>query len=275
MATMGFGLTHLFNRIGVRHISIYVVLGIGIWWSLLKSGIHPTVGGVLLGFMTPAKAWIGTPGIPGRLTEFLNRLVKMSDESRPKDLRQSLKLLSVAAKEGTSPLERLEYVLHPWVAFLILPLFALANAGIGIELSTLKSPIVFAVAAGLVVGKPMGIVLFSWLATLLGVAKLPAGVNWKVLFASSCLAGIGFTMSLFIAELSLAGTLLEGGKLGTLLGSATSAVIGGVLLVMFSPSKFEYERDANQLQTEERCRDDDPSITLVSGTSDLNRLPPQ
>jgi NhaA family Na+:H+ antiporter len=129
----------------------------------------------------------------------------------------------------------LETALHPWVAFAIMPLFALANAGVPIELTAFREPVSLAVAAGLVMGKPLGIVTFSWFAVRTGWASLPAGVNWLVMLGAGCLAGIGFTMSLFIAALALEGTLLNAGKIGTLAGSAVSAIVGMVLLMFALP----------------------------------------
>jgi NhaA family Na+:H+ antiporter len=143
--------------------------------------------------------------------------------------------LSVAAREAASPLERLENALHPWVAFVIMPVFALANAGVVISLAQVTDSVAVAVALGLVIGKPVGIVLFSWLAVKIGIATLPAGVNWKAMIGAGCLAGIGFTMSLFVAGLALDGELLSAGKLGTLAGSVASAVLGCVILVTVLP----------------------------------------
>ena len=114
------------------------------------------------------------------------------DGSTQKQRHQALGELATTAREGTSPLERLEIGLHPWVAFLIMPLFPLANAGVGIEVASLGSPVAIAVAASLVLGTPIGIVLFSWIATKLGFAPLPAEVNWKIMLGAGCLAGIGF-----------------------------------------------------------------------------------
>jgi NhaA family Na+:H+ antiporter len=141
----------------------------------------------------------------------------------------------MTAKETVSPLERLETALHPWVAFAIMPLFALANAGVPIEASAFGEPIALAVAAGLTLGKPLGIMTFSWLAVRAGWASLPAGVNWLVMLGAGCLAGIGFTMSLFIAALALDGGLLDAGKIGILASSAVSAIVGMGLLVFALP----------------------------------------
>jgi NhaA family Na+:H+ antiporter len=121
------------------------------------------------------------------------------------------------------------------VAFGIMPLFALANAGVAIEPAAFTHPVSLAVATGLFLGKPLGIVLVSWLAVVVGLARLPAGVNWKIMFGAGCLAGIGFTMSLFIAGLALDGELLDAGKIGTLTGSALSALLGSLLLFAFLP----------------------------------------
>lgn len=247
-AAAGFGVTYLFNRIGVRQVSIYVVIGAGIWLAFLKSGVHPTVAGVLLGFMTPSTAWVGTRGVPNVLTKVLKRLVKSSDESTQKQRPEALGELATAAREGTSPLERLEIGLHPWVAFLIMPLFALANAGVAIEVDSLGSPVAFAVAASLMLGKPMGIVLFSWIAIKLGFARLPSEVNWKIMLGAGCLAGIGFTMSIFIAGLALQGDLLDDGKIGALVGSTISALLGCVLLLMFMPRRSEAQVGSDEQQ---------------------------
>jgi len=165
------------------------------------------------------------------------RLRGGASEDSPEDRQQALGLLATSAREGISPLERLEIGLQPWVAFLIIPLFALANAGLEVKLDSLQSPVAFAVAAGLVLGKPIGIVLFGWIAVKLGLARLPSGVNWKIMLGAGCLAGIGFTMSIFIAGLALERNLLDAGKLGTLIGSALSAIAGCVLLLLFLPKK--------------------------------------
>lgn len=237
-AAAGIVLTYFFNGIGVRRMGIYVLVGIGIWFAFLKSGVHPTLAGVLMGLLTPASAWVGDRRLLDVISDVLQRLhfISSSDEHATKDRHQALGLLAVSAREGISPLERLELGLQPWVAFLIIPLFALANAGVEVNVGSLQSPIAFAVAAGLVLGKPIGIVLFSWAAVKLGLARLPSGVNWKIMLGAGCLAGIGFTMSIFIAGLALEANLLDAGKLGTLIGSAVSAIAGCVLLLLFLPT---------------------------------------
>jgi NhaA family Na+:H+ antiporter len=133
----------------------------------------------------------------------------------------------------------LEALLHPWVSFVIIPVFALANAGVPLELEYVRDSIAWAVAGGLIVGKPLGILLFSWLAIRLRVASLPQGVDWGTLLGGGFLAGIGFTMALFIAGLALPVELLDAAKVGVLGASVAAAVIGLFLLSRLLPSRAE------------------------------------
>ncbi len=238
LAAAGFALTYLLNRIGVRRVAVYVILGGCIWLAFLKSGVHPTVAGVLLGLLTPASAWVGDRALLEVLEDVVRRVrgqgtTVLNDESEIHDR------LMTTARESVSPLRRLETALHPWVAFGIMPVFALANAGVPLDPAHLTDPVAIAVAVGLVLGKPLGIVLFSWLAVRSGLARLPDGVNWRILLGAGCLAGVGFTMSLFMASLALQGPLLEAGKIGTLGGSTLSAGLGLLLLLVFSGRRPE------------------------------------
>ncbi|AFY60599.1 Na+/H+ antiporter NhaA [Synechococcus sp. PCC 6312] len=230
----GIGLIGLLLQIGVRSLPLYVLLGLGVWFGFHESGVHATIAGVILGLITPAQAWISQ----GLLAEFVQKLgdVLQGNSGLLGDERQALvESVTVAAQESTSPVERLEAALHPWVGFGIMPVFALANAGIPIQGAGFRESIVMALIVGLAVGKPVGILLFSGLTVLLGWAKLPDDMTWGILGASGILAGIGFTMSLFIAGLALTGDLLDAAKLGILLGSALSAVVGMLLLVWLLP----------------------------------------
>jgi NhaA family Na+:H+ antiporter len=235
-AAAGFGLTSLLNRLGVRRVTMYVLVGVGIWLCTLKSGVHPTVAGALLGLLTPASAWLGS----ATLLEVVQRAVERLRNTDPvggpdADRREAAEDLAFAATESVSPLERLEHGLHPWVSFGIMPLFALANAGVAVSLGGVTDPIATAVMVGLVVGKPLGIVLASGLVVLLGLAKLPDATSWSALLGAGCLGGIGFTMALFIASLSLAGPELEAAKSGILVASAASLGLGMGLLVSALP----------------------------------------
>jgi NhaA family Na+:H+ antiporter len=234
-AAAGFVLCDLFNRLGARPVPVYVVLGAGIWLAFLKSGVHPTVAGVLLGLLTPASAWFARHSLLDVLKGAIQRLHQDEDEQGEADhFDDVVDLLTTIARETISPLDRLELALHPWVAFGIMPLFALANAGVRIEPSAFGHPVALAITLSLVVGKPLGILAFSWAAVRLGVARLSTRVSWKAFAGGSCLAGIGFTMSLFIAGLALKGDLLNAGKIGILTGSVVSAVVGTVLIIFFS-----------------------------------------
>ena len=232
-AVVGLGVILLFNRMGVRQVAIYVVLGAGVWLAVLKSGLHPTIAGVVLGLLTPARAWLGNQVLMEVVNDAIPRLRDYERTGAATHDPKALYELATTARETISPLERLETALHPWVAFVIMPLFALANAGVGIDVSGLGDPVAIAVAAGLIIGKPLGIVLLSWGAVQLGWARLPDGVHWKIMLGAGCLAGIGFTMSLFIAGLALEGQLLTAGKIGSLTGSVVSATLGVVLLMTF------------------------------------------
>ncbi|MGL5699212.1 MAG: Na+/H+ antiporter NhaA [Kluyvera sp.] len=183
------------NLSGVRRTGIYILVGVILWTAVLKSGVHATLAGVIVGFFIP--------------------------------LRE---------QNGKSPAKQLEHVLHPWVAFMILPLFAFANAGVslaGVTFSGLTSMLPLGIIAGLFIGKPLGISLFCWLALKLKLARLPEGASFTQIMAVGLLCGIGFTMSIFIASLafgSIDPSLINWAKLGILIGSVLSAVVGYSLL---------------------------------------------
>jgi len=231
---VGLGLAILLQRLGVRSVPVYVLLGVGSWFGFHESGVHPTIAGVLLGLLTPAKPWVN----PRLLTRFARQLAEFlqGDSWHHSSTRQAvLQSVERATRETTSPLERLETALHPWVSFLIMPLFAFANAGVPLESGAFTGSVAMAIMVGLCVGKPVGIVLFSWLAVRAGVAKLPEGISWVVLSAGGVLAGIGFTMSLFIAGLAFSESLLDAAKVGILTGSALCAMLGLALLLWLMP----------------------------------------
>jgi NhaA family Na+:H+ antiporter len=142
-----------------------------------------------------------------------------------------------AAREVVSPLAFLEKTLHPWTSFVIVPLFALANAGVPLTGEAFRDPVALAVGAGLLVGKPIGIVFFSWLAVRIGLADLPEGVGWGAVVGGGFLAGIGFTMSIFIAGLALEGSMLDYAKVGILFASVLAAAVGLALLVWQLPAR--------------------------------------
>jgi NhaA family Na+:H+ antiporter len=233
LAAAGFALVALLNRAGVRAVPAYLVVGAFVWLAVYKSGVHPTVAGVVLGLMTPASAWVGDKTLVEVLRDALARAPGDGDERF-----DTLRAVGYVAKEGLSPLSRLEHGLHPWVGFVIMPLFALANAGVAIRPAAVADPVAVAVALGLFVGKPVGIVLFAYLAVKARLATLPSGVGWWMMLGGGALGGIGFTMSLFVAGLAFDDPAhLTAAKVGILVGSTASAVLGAVLLIAFARSR--------------------------------------
>jgi Na+:H+ antiporter, NhaA family len=224
LAVVLIGVVLILQRLGVRSVAMYVMVGLISWLAVHESGIHPTIVGVVLGLLTPVHAWIGRSRlrlITRRVSDYLHG--GPLDEAEENAVLRSVAL---AARESLSPLQRLEMALHPWVNFAILPLFALANAGIELSLPGLGEPIVLAVGLGLVLGKPLGILAACWTAVQLGFAASPRGLNWPRVLCAGILCGIGFTMSLFIADLAFEAELLMQASLGVLVASATSGVLG-------------------------------------------------
>ena len=225
--------------LGVRSVPIYFLAGMAAWLAVFESGVHPTIVGVVLGLLTPTHAWVvpqGFEAIVGRVGAFLRSNPSHSATVKPKERHALLRSVEFAARETLSPLERLEVALHPWVSFLIMPLFALANAGVPLTLAGFRDPLALAVIAGLTLGKPLGIVGASWIAERLGIARRPAELRWPLIAGAGILSGIGFTMSLFIASLAFAGPLLIPAKIGVFSASVVSAVAGlAVLHVVVRP----------------------------------------
>jgi len=225
------------NRLGVRHPIVYAALGVVLWVFVLKSGVHATIAGVLLAATIPARVRIDAPAFVARAREIIDRFertVVKDPEVDVEEDHEDLWELETVTEQAQAPMLRLEHMLHPWVSFLIVPLFALANAGVTItpELLTWPlDPIILGVVLGLVVGKQIGITAATWLIVRSGRATLPAGVTWRHIYGVAWLGGIGFTMSLFIAELGLDGPdQLASAKLGILAASAIAGVGGYVLL---------------------------------------------
>jgi len=217
-------------RLGVRSFGIYTALGAGIWFAFHESGIHATLAGVVIGLMTPARAHL-SEGRFGQILYRATQVVHGGGFASLSDRAGRVRRFRQATRELISPVEYLEGFLHPWVAFLVMPLFALANAGVPFRPSDLADPVALAMGISLVIGKPLGIVAVSALAVRLGLAALPAGVGWGALAGGGFLAGIGFTMALFIAGLALDGATLNAAKVGILAGSTLAASVGVAILV--------------------------------------------
>lgn len=230
LAVMGLAAVSGSARLGIRSIPVYFLLGGIIWSCLDASGVHATITGVVLGLMTPTRAWVSDT----RLRAILGRVLAYpGGEHWSGDTtdRHDLQTAGRAVKESLSPLERLELMLHPWSAFVIMPIFALANAGVAISGVDIGKAVSVAIFAGLAIGKPVGVLTFSWLAVRLGVAAQAPGLSWPFVVAGAFLTGIGFTMSLFIAGLAYAPAMLDAAKIGILAGSFVSAVAGLLLMV--------------------------------------------
>lgn len=218
----------LLARLGVRSFGVYTAVGGVIWYCFHESGVHATIAGVILGLQTPARSYLDRTAVGRFLTGI--------DEGGVQDADGVQRMIRVA-RESVSPLDYLMHALHPWVAFAVMPVFALANAGVKLDPASLTHPLAIAIAVGLLFGKPIGIVAISWLAVKVRLTSLPPGVTWPVLTAAGFLAGIGFTMAIFIAGLALSGELLDTAKVGILVGSGLAAAIGMVALTMLLPGK--------------------------------------
>ena len=228
----------ILNRLGVRKSLPYLMVGIALWTSMLISGIHPTLAGVLLAVSIPATTKIDYEefkDINDQLHGRLEKIVSCAPEAvDTKAFLNTANTLEKACRDVEAPLQRTEIMLTPWVAFLIVPLFVLANAGVRIELSLLEilsQPVTLGIVFGLVIGKPTGVLLTLWLVDKTGRIRIPDVINRDLLVGVSLLSGIGFTVSLFISGLSFVpGVLLESAKAGILLAALISGVLALIVL---------------------------------------------
>ena len=228
------------NLLWIRWTLLYALLGLGIWVAVLGSGVHPTVAGFVVAMFIPARGKYDTD-------RFVKKVREIMDEFHCEEqscgysilLNQghldAVHALELACHDVETPLQRMEHYLHPWIAFVLLPVFAFANAGLSLEgmnfASVLAQPLTIGIAMGLFVGKPLGIAMFSFLAVKTNIAVLPEEVKWSHILGAGMLGGIGFTMSLFISGLSFdSPELLNYSKLGIIMGSILSAVAGLVFL---------------------------------------------
>ncbi|HRP76654.1 MAG TPA: Na+/H+ antiporter NhaA [Rhodocyclaceae bacterium] len=231
VAAMGILVVLGFQRIGIGSAFAYVLPGAIVWIGLLMTGAHPTLAGVVLGMLTPV---LPLPTRERPLDMVANVAQRLRDHDDVKDahhLAMPLRQLRLAQRELLPPVVRVQTALHPWVAFGIMPLFALANAGVsmgGIDLSVPGPQWVMAgIGLALVLGKPLGVVGMSWLMVRLGWCRLPPGVSWGAILLVGLLAGVGFTMSIFIAMLAFESeALLDAAKVGVLAGSLAAALLG-------------------------------------------------
>ncbi|RMH37927.1 MAG: Na+/H+ antiporter NhaA [Nitrospirae bacterium] len=227
------------NALGVWRPFLYVLIGISLWIALLKSGVHATLAGIVLAFTIPASGRIDADLFLEKSHILLNRFRSSGSAGKHiltnEEQRAAILALESACRGALPPLSRIEHKLHPWVAFLIIPLFALANAGVDFRGSysvSLVDPVLLGVFLGLVMGKQAGITLFAWLAVRCRMATLPSHLTWRHIYGTSWLAGIGFTMALFITNIAFLNmpNLLFQAKVGILLASVVSGAIGFLIL---------------------------------------------
>ncbi|GAB4204177.1 MAG: sodium/proton antiporter NhaA [Roseiflexaceae bacterium] len=232
------------NLLGIRALPVYVVLGLLVWLAFLESGVHATLAGVLVALTIPARNRIDQE-------HFLSRAYGLLEQFRQgnpvgtqmlTDERQEQAVLDLedACEAVQAPLQKLEHQLQPWIAFGVMPIFALANAGVALSAQGLSGeslPVMLGIVVGLVLGKPIGLFVATWLTVRLGIAQLPQGVTWRHIAGVGCLAGLGFTMSLFIATLGFEATvgLLAAAKLGILAASLVAGLIGYTALRFVAP----------------------------------------
>jgi Na+:H+ antiporter, NhaA family len=224
----------LANWAGVGKPLPYALLGIGLWVCFLQSGVHATIAGVLLAMTVPASSFIDTGEFLKRSRRLLDRFEHAGERGDAvlcnEERQGTLHALNRANEDVEPPLQELEHALHPWVVFAIMPLFALANAGVVLGakfVATLLNPVSLGIVVGLLLGKQLGIILFAWLAVKSGISEMPHGVSWLHIYGAGWLAGIGFTMSLFISDLAFAeGPLLDVAKVGILTASLIAGIAG-------------------------------------------------
>jgi NhaA family Na+:H+ antiporter len=230
MATMGVAAVLVMQKLGVRAPIAYAAPALLVWAGLAATGIHPAIAGVAIGLLTPARAWYPTAAFVASASASLRAVRRLDGgSSGERALLPHVEAMNLVGRECVSPVERLEHGLHRWVAFVIMPLFAFANAGVSVGSASFRGGGLAALAgitAGLVIGKPLGIVLATWWATRLRLAVLPAGVRWRDVLVLGAVAGIGFTMSLFIGALAFPDArILETAKLAVLCGSVMAALL--------------------------------------------------
>lgn len=247
------------NRAGVRRPLPYGLLGIGLWLAFLQSGVHPTIAGVLLALTIPARTSVRSQAFLAQCMAVLGGIeaeTSASEEEVTLSDRQqaAAHTLEAIAERMQTPLQRMEHSVTPFATYFVLPVFALANAGVALRgniFDAVTSPVGLGIVVGLVLGKPLGLTLFSWLAIRLGLANLPARTTWPQLFSATWLAGIGFTMSLFIANSAFLDSpeMLSTSKISILFASLLAAIIGFALMTLTTSERISMTKLTARLAT--------------------------
>jgi NhaA family Na+:H+ antiporter len=237
LAIGGLALVWIAQRVNIRALIFYIPLALVIWYFTLESGVHATLAGVALGFLTPAHPYFRPREFDARARTILD-LHPLEPESPAAQERADHEVMAMiqTAQESISPLNRMEHNLVPWSSYLIVPLFALANAGIdlrGVSIGeAATSAVALGVALGLLVGKIFGISIFTYIAVRTGMGRLPAGMTWNHVVGLAAVAGIGFTVSLFVAGLAFTDPgIIDLAKVGIFTGSLASGVVGSLILL--------------------------------------------
>jgi Na+:H+ antiporter, NhaA family len=236
------GFILLMLKVGFRNPFLYLVAGLLFWGAVFESGVHATIAGVLLGVITPCRRWFSERRFAELASAQLDGLKQALDQRHDEEVNGALGRMEELTRETESPLDRLERLVHPWVSFLVLPLFALINAGVTFSAEmvqgALGSPVTGGVFGGLVVGKVLGIVGIAWVAVWLGVARMPDELGWRDIAGVGVLAGIGFTVALFITELAFQdGEAVQHAKAGILAASVLAGIAGYTTLRFFGGEK--------------------------------------
>ena len=227
------------NILWIRKTLVYIVLGMGMWFTILESGMHATIAGVIVALFIPARGKYDTETFTGNVKAYLNRIVCENDCGYTILMNQqhldAVQEIEIACSNVETPLQRLEHHLQSWVAYLVLPLFALANSGLALReldvFTAIRHPVTLGVIFGLVFGKPLGILSFTYLCSKFLQTPLLHGIKWSHIAGVSLLGGIGFTMSLFISGLSFTSAqVLDFSKLGIIAGSVVSGIAGWIVL---------------------------------------------
>ena len=225
-------------------LEIGLILGVIIWFLFLKSGIHPTIAGVLLAFIIPIKRRLNIKSFSESLTSISKNIIKISDDDEKhiltKDEIKCIENLDDLTFEVRSPLQHLEHKLHSWISYFILPIFAFANAGVVISTNyDFDFSLMTTITISLFVGKFIGVALFSYLGIKFKLTELPSGVKFKQILGISAIAGVGFTMSIFIDNLAFEGDLISinSAKIGIIIGSIISGILGYSILRLTSKEK--------------------------------------
>jgi NhaA family Na+:H+ antiporter len=225
----------LAQRAGIRNVNVYVLIGIALWIAVLQSGVHATLAGVALGLLTPARSFYSPDRYLATLADLGQRYQQALEEGRH-DLASSILLqVEAVSRDTESPLDRLEHAIHPWSSYVVIPVFALANAGLVVTSESIRdaveSSVTYGIIAGLLVGKFVGVLLATWLTVRLGIAVLPAGVTWAQVAGVALIAGIGFTVSLFVTDLAYADpALIDEARAGVFVASIVAGVAGFLFL---------------------------------------------